>query len=58
MDNSPSCRICGKIAPLYTETETILCDMPYMRVHTFYCEECAKMIENFEIYLVKMRERK
>ena len=58
MDDSPCCRICGKLAPIYIEQETILYDMPYMRVHTFYCKECAQMIEDFEKYLTKMRERK
>lgn len=52
------CQICGKLAPLYVRHEISMVDMPVIRVHVCYCKECAKLMNEFEMYLSRIRLEK
>lgn len=50
------CRICGS-KDIYCIQETTLVNNPWMIVHLAYCENCAKIIESFELSMIQIKEK-
>ena len=53
MSNLTTCRICGS-PDVYSIVTTELITAPWANVHLAYCEKCAKKIEEYEKYLMKI----
>lgn len=52
------CHICGKLAPLYVRHEISMVDVPAIMIHVCYCKECARMMNEFEMYLSRIGSEK